>query len=117
MVKTHAQEFDYPSVAQDVYTTYKGAGGITVKNFCRRLLFALKFGEKNIVFSSDINSESQLMIYREILSRARRLPPFLQYDRDPYMVIAQDGSLYWMLDGYTTSDMYPYSEPYGEIGN
>jgi hypothetical protein len=57
------------------------------------------------------------MIYRRILDRAQRLTPFLSYDSDPYMVIANDGSLYWMLDGYTTSEMYPYSEPAEGVGN
>ncbi len=116
-VKTHAQEFDYPSGAQDVYTSYEGRGGIPVQSFMRRLLFSLKFGEKNIVFSSDITAGSRLMIYRQVLERARRLTPFLRYDHDPYVVIAGDGALYWMLDGYTTSEMYPYSEPSGDLGN
>jgi len=116
-VKTNAKEFDYPSGAQDVYSAYQGSGGIPVGNFWRRLLFALAFSEKNILFSSDINPESRLLIYRRVLERAGRLTPFLTYDHDPYLVIARDGSLYWMLDGYTTSDMYPYSQPFGETGN
>jgi hypothetical protein len=116
-VKTRAQEFDYPQGDQNVYTNYQGAGGIPVENFWRRLLFALAFGEKNILFSGDIQPESRLMIYRRILERAQRLTPFLSYDSDPYMVIANDGSLYWMLDGYTTSEMYPYSEPAEGVGN
>lgn len=116
-VKTHAKEFDYPSGAEDVYTTYQGSGGIPVEDFWRRLLFALEFGEKNILFSSDIDSGSRLMIYRRVLDRASRLTPFLTYDNDPYLVVAADGELYWMLDGYATSSMYPYSEPYGDMGN
>jgi len=116
-VKTGAKEFDYPSGAQDVYTNYEGSGGIPVRNIWRRLLFALEFGEKNILFSGDINAESHLMIYRRVLERAARLTPFLTYDSDPYLVITQDGALYWMLDAYTTSSMYPYSEPYDEIRN
>ena len=116
-VNTHAKEFDYPSGAEDVYTTYKGSGGIPVASFWRRLLFALKFGEKNILFSSDITDDSRLMVYRQILQRAGRLTPFLTYDPDPYVVIADDGSLYWMLDGYTTSGEYPYSEPTEDMGN
>jgi uncharacterized membrane protein (UPF0182 family) len=116
-VNTHLKEFDYPSGDQNVYTRYAGAGGIAVESFWRRLLFALKFGEKNILFSSDISPESRLMIYRRVLERAERLTPFLSYDHDPYMVVADDGTLYWMLDGYTTSERYPYSEPYGDLGN
>jgi uncharacterized membrane protein (UPF0182 family) len=116
-VNTHAKEFDYPSGAQDVYTTYQGSGGIPVASIWRRLLFALKFGEKNILFSSDISDDSRLMVYRQILQRAGRLTPFLTFDPDPYVVISDDGSLYWMLDGYTTSDQYPYSEPTEDMGN
>jgi uncharacterized protein len=116
-VNTHLKEFDYPAGDQNVYTSYAGTGGVPVEGFWRRLLFALKFGEKNILFSSDISPESRLMIYRRVLERAERLAPFLTYDHDPYMVVAEDGALYWVLDGYTTSDRYPYSEPYGELGN
>jgi len=116
-VKTRAQEFDYPQGDQNVYTNYQGEGGIPVENFWRRLLFTLAFGEKNILFSGDIQPESRLMIYRRVLDRAQRLTPFLSYDHDPYLVIASDGSLYWMLDGYTTSEMYPYSEPTEGLGN
>jgi uncharacterized membrane protein (UPF0182 family) len=116
-VKTKQAEFDYPSGQQDVYKSYDGTGGVRVKSFWRRLLFTLKFGQKNILFSTDIEPQSRLMIYRQILDRARRLTPFLRFDSDPYMVIADDGSLYWMLDGYTTSEMYPYSEPTQQMGN
>jgi uncharacterized protein len=116
-LKTNAKEFDYPSGAEDVYSSYEGSGGVPVKSFWRRLLFAAEFGEKNILFSRDINSQSRLLIYRRVLDRVNRLTPFLRYDQDPYLVIAKNGSLYWMLDGYTTSSMYPYSEPFGDMGN
>jgi uncharacterized protein len=116
-VDTHQQEFDYPAGDHDVYTTYSGAGGVPLGGPLRRLLFALKFGEKNIFFSTDLSPESRLMLYRQIRERARRLAPFLTFDHDPYMVVADDGSLVWMLDAYTTSEMYPYSEPFGDIGN
>ncbi len=116
-VKTRQQEFDYPSGNHDVYTTYAGTGGIPVENFWRRLLFALRFGQKNILFSTDIRNSSRLMIYRQILQRAQRLTPFLSFDSDPYMVISHAGKLYWILDGYTTSSRYPYSEPTAEVGN
>ena len=116
-VKTRAQEFDYPQGDHDVYSNYEGTGGLPVDGFWRRLLFALAFGEKNILFSGDIQPESRLMIYRRVLDRAQRLTPFISFDHDPYMVIANDGSLYWLLDGYTTSEMYPYSEPTEEVGN
>jgi uncharacterized protein len=116
-VDTGQQEFDYPAGDHDIYSTYSGTGGIPVSSIWRRLLFTLKFGQKNILFSSDIQDNSRVMIYRQILDRARRLTPFLQFDSDPYMVVADNGSLYWILDGYTTSDRYPYSDPTGQMGN
>ena len=103
-VKTHTPEFDYPRGDKDVYTSYQGTGGIPVESFWRRLLFALDFGEKNILFSTDIQPDSRLMIYRQVLERAQRLTPFIHYDHDPYMVIDDNGALFWMLDGYTQLD-------------
>jgi uncharacterized membrane protein (UPF0182 family) len=116
-VDTGQQEFDYPAGDHDIYSTYGGAGGIPVNNIWRRLLFMLKFGQKNILFSSDIKNNSRVMIYRQIIDRAHRLTPFINFDSDPYMVVADDGSLYWILDGYTTSDRYPYSDPTRQMGN
>ncbi|MGH2360419.1 MAG: UPF0182 family protein, partial [bacterium] len=108
-VHTGAQEFDYPAGDQNVYTSYQGAGGIPVESFWRRLLFALRFGEIKMLLSTDIRPGSRLMIYRRVLERVQRLTPFLRFDHDPYVVIADDGSLHWILDGYTTSDSYPYA--------
>lgn len=116
-VDTGQQEFDYPAGDHDVYSTYQGTGGIPINNIWRRLLFTLKFAQKNILFSSAIKNNSRVMIYRQILDRVRRLTPFLQFDSDPYMVVSDDGSLYWILDGYTTSDRYPYSDPTEQMGN
>jgi len=116
-VKTAQQEFDYPKGGQDVYSTYQADGGIPLVGFWRRLLFTLKFGEKNIFFSSDLRPETRLMIYRRVLDRANRLTPFLRYDSDPYLVITESGELVWILDGYTTSPRYPYSEPTPGVGN
>ncbi len=116
-VDTRNKEFDYPSGSQDVYATYQGTGGVTAGNVLRRLLFTVKFGELNILLSSDIRPESRLIIYRQIIDRASRLAPFLRFDTDAYLVITQDGAMVWMLDAYTTSEKYPYSEPTGDLGN
>ena len=117
LVKTKAQELDYAFGDKNVYTVYQGEGGIPVEGLLRRLLFAIRFGERNILFSTDITRESRLMIYRRVLERAARLTPFLQYDNDPYLVVRDDGALVWMLDGYTTSRWYPYSDPTPRMGN
>jgi uncharacterized membrane protein (UPF0182 family) len=116
-VRTAAQEFDYPAGDKNVYTSYQGEGGVPVSSLWRRLLFALRFGELKILLSTDIRPESRLLIYRRVLERAARLTPFLRYDEDPYLVITDDGSLVWMLDGYTTSEWYPYSDPSPGGGN
>jgi hypothetical protein len=117
LVRTNAKELDYAAGDENVYTVYAGEGGLPVGGFFRRLLFALRFGEWKILLSSDITPESRLMMYRRVLERARRLTPFLDYDNDPYLVITDDGALVWMLDGYTTSRWYPYSDPTPRVGN
>ena len=116
IVDTRLKEFDYPAGDQNVYSSYTGAGGMPVESVWRRLLFALEFGELKILLSTDIQDSRRVMIYRNILERASRLTPFLTYDHDPYLVVAADGSLVWMLDGYTTSGQYPYSESAGDMG-
>jgi uncharacterized membrane protein (UPF0182 family) len=86
-VKTKSKEFDYPSGDQNVYSEYGGTGGIPVKNFWRKLLFAFKFKEPKILLSSDITAESRLMFARSIPARIEKAVPFLKLDSDPYMVI------------------------------
>lgn len=117
IVKTNAKEFDYPSGEDNVYSVYHGSGGIRVSGLWRRLLFALHFGNINILLSGYITPQSRIMIYRRILDRAGRLLPFLSFDSHPYLVVTNDGHLVWILDGYTTSSQYPYSEPTEGVGN
>ena len=117
LVKTGAQEFDYPSGDDNVYTVYQGAGGLPIGSLWRRLLFALNFGNANIVLSGYIQPGSRIMIYRQISQRVAKLAPFLSFDSHPYLVIADDGSLQWIVDAYTISGQYPYSEPTDGMGN
>ena len=107
------QEFDYPAGEGDaaVYSRYDGRGGVPVASFARRLLFALRFGSFNILLSRDLTDRTRILYNRSIRDRAERALPFLMFDRDPYMVIASDGRLKWLADGYTTTDRYPYSQP------
>jgi len=100
-----------------VYSTYAGQGGVPIQSFLRKLLFALRFGDLKIVLSNDIIGESRVMYYRQIEERVKKVAPFIQFDRDPYLVIGQDGRLVWIIDGYTTSNRFPYSEPVGGLGN
>lgn len=117
LVRTKAKEFDYPSGEDNVYSVYKGSGGVPMGGLWKRLLFALRFGDTNILFSNYLESGSRIMMYRRVLQRVETLAPFLSYDSHPYLVIADDGSLEWMVDAYTTSRDYPYSEPTDGVGN
>ncbi len=110
IVKTKSKEFDYPKGEENVYTTYAGKGGVEINSPLRRLLFALRFGSLKLFLSNDVTSESRILYYRNIKERVSKVAPFLTYDRDPYMVIAE-GKLYWILDAYTSTDRYPYSQP------
>jgi uncharacterized membrane protein (UPF0182 family) len=111
LVRTRSQELDYPSGDQNVYATYVGRGGVSIGPWLRKLVFAVRFGEIKILLSNDLTADSRIMIYRTVAERVRRIAPFFRFDRDPYLVVANDGRLVWLLDGYTTSDRYPYSDP------
>jgi uncharacterized membrane protein (UPF0182 family) len=110
-VRTRSQELDYPSGDQNVYTRYEGRGGIPVNSLIRKAAFAARFGALNVLLSNDLTPESRVMIYRDVGARVQEAAPFLKFDRDPYLVIGADGRLVWMIDGYTTSDRYPYATP------
>jgi uncharacterized membrane protein (UPF0182 family) len=117
LVRTRSQELDYPAGDQNVYATYAGRGGIPLSTFLTKLAFAARFGELKILLSNDLTPESRLMMHRTIGDRVTRVAPFFRYDRDPYIVVTADGRLVWMVDGYTTTDRYPYSEPVAGTGN
>ena len=116
-VNTQAKEFDYPSGDENVYTTYNGSGGIPVYGFWRKLLLSFHFKEPKIFLSTDIHPESRLLYIRSVSERVEKALPFLKFDRDPYMVISDDGLLFWIIDGYTTGNAYPYARPTPGMGN
>lgn len=111
IVNSAQREFDYPSGEINVFTHYTGRGGVPVGSLLARLVMALKFGTLKILLSDDIRPQSRILYNRAVLSRVARALPFLRFDQDPYIVIDQGGALQWILDGYTTSDGYPYSMP------
>ncbi|MBS10655.1 MAG: hypothetical protein CME19_03505 [Gemmatimonadetes bacterium] len=111
-VKTGTKEFDYPSGNGNKQTTYAGDGGVEIGNLMNRLAFSIKFMDVNLLLSNYIRRETRLMYHRQVVDRARKIAPFLHFDGDPYMVISE-GRLFWILDAYTTTDMYPYSERTG----
>jgi uncharacterized protein len=116
IVKSGQKEFDYPSGDANVYSTYQGTGGVPVHSLFRKLLFALYFRDANIVLSPLVKSESRFLYHRDVKTRMSRLAPFLTLDQDPYMVVSE-GRLFWIQDGYTVSDRYPFSTTTRGIGN
>jgi len=112
IVNTDQEEFDYPKGDTNVYTHYKGKGGIQLDGLLKRLLFAFKFSDMKLLVSSLINGESRLLYDRDITQIVRKITPFIAIDNDPYMIVTDAGRLVWMLDGYTFSSHFPYSEPF-----
>ncbi|NOX85512.1 MAG: UPF0182 family protein [Chlorobi bacterium] len=111
LVNTKVKEFDYPKGEDNVYTNYAGKGGVQISSLFRRLVYAWKFSDINILFTGYLTNRSRIMFYRNIKNRVSTLAPFLSFDNQPYPVIGNDGNLYWIQDAYTTSNMFPYSEP------
>jgi uncharacterized protein len=109
-VKTKQKEFDFPQGESNTYTSYEGTGGIRIGGGPRRLLLSWALGDlSKLPFSDDVTSESRVMIHRNIREIVDGVAPFLIYDRDPYIVVGNDGGLYWMIDAFTESSNYPYS--------
>jgi len=112
VVNTDEQEFNYPKGDKNVYASYQGRGGVAIGPLLRRLAFTIKFSDLKILLTDYINADSRIMFDRNIHARVRKVAPFLRYDRDPYLVISS-GKLFWIQDAYTTSDLFPYSDPTG----
>ena len=115
IVGTKEQEFDYPNGDTNSYTMYEGNAGIKM-NLFNRLVFAIREGSVKLLVSSNITGNSKIIINRNVVDRVRTIMPYLSYENDPYMVTV-DGKLYWIIDAYTVSNLYPYSEPYSEETN
>ena len=116
IVRTRFPEFSYPKGDENVYTTYAGKTGVHIGSLSRRLLFAWRFRDLNILLTDAITSRSVILYHRNVRERVARLAPFLRLDSDPYIVVA-DGRLFWILDAYTQSNRYPYAQPHRERFN
>jgi len=110
LVNTSEEEFDYPDGNSNKYTKYTGEAGIKLSPV-NRFMFAVREKSLKMLVSGNINSDSRILINRNIAARVKQIMPYLEYDKDPYM-ITENGKLYWIIDAYTYSNMYPYSEPY-----
>jgi uncharacterized protein len=109
-VKTRQREFNYPQGDTNNLTTYEGSGGIRLGGFLRRTLIALDRGDiTKLPFSDDVTAESRLLMRRNLRERVAELAPFLTLDPDPYVVVGEDGKIYWFMDAFTTSNTYPYA--------
>ncbi|WP_231486837.1 UPF0182 family protein [Candidatus Blastococcus massiliensis] len=107
---TAPRESDLPgSDDRQLNNTYDGEGGVSAGSFFRQLTFAVYFRERNFLLSSAVNEESKVLYVRDPRQRVEKAAPFLEVDGDPYPAVI-DGRVTWILDGYTTSDSYPYSE-------
>ena len=116
-VKTGQQEFNYPEGQTNNLSSYQGSGGIVLGGFLRRIMIAFDRDDlTKLPFSDDITAQSRLLMRRNVRDRVSALAPFLTFDRDPYIVVGGDGRLSWILDGFTSSDTYPYSV-HASVGN
>lgn len=111
IVHTNTKEFDYPKGSDNVYASYEGKGGVRLSSPFRRLVYAFDLSDFNILLSGYITDQSRVMLHRVITERDSTIAPFLKYDSEPYLVVGEDGRLYWIHDAYTTTNMFPYSEP------
>ncbi|MDO4289047.1 MAG: UPF0182 family protein [Eubacterium sp.] len=107
-------EFDYPEGENNKEVYYKGTGGIALTPL-NRLAFALYYQSPEMLLTGEITSDSKILMRRNVMDRVKRIAPFLEYDEDAYMVLAE-GRQYWIIDGFTTSSRYPYAQPYNDAG-
>ncbi len=114
VTNTTTNEFDYPQGSNNVENTYHGSTGIKLTGF-NKLMLSLNHATMRFYLSSEITSNSKILLTRNIMDRVKKLAPFLYYDSDPYLVIS-GGKLYWIIDAYTTSSYMPYSSPSKDSG-
>jgi hypothetical protein len=110
IVNTKIPEFSYPTAEGNTYTSYKGSGGVSLDSIWKKAIFASHFRTAKIILSSEITGESKILYNRNVVERVHKIAPFLVLDSDPYVVVSDEGKLYWIIDAYTTSDRLPYSK-------
>jgi uncharacterized membrane protein (UPF0182 family) len=112
LTHTRLDEFDYPGDPDNFFNRYDGAGGMPVGGTARRLMLSWYTGNKDILFTTQFTDESRILLFRDVRARVARLAPFLFFDEDPYPVL-HDGHIVWIVDGYTITRRFPYSEAIG----
>jgi uncharacterized membrane protein (UPF0182 family) len=111
VVNSREPEFDHPSGDENATTFYTGTGGVRLENLWRKFVLGWRFDGTRFLFSTYMTPETRVLFHRRVQERVAALAPFLAQDQDPYIVLV-DGRLYWIVDAYTTSTYYPYSEPF-----
>jgi len=111
LVRTDEDElnFEDPETQEQVLTEYDGSAGVAINSIARRLAFALRFNDYNLVLTNLLRDDSLIIYNRQIIDRVREVAPFLELDSNPYPVV-ENGRVKWIIDAYTTSNRYPYSE-------
>lgn len=121
LVGTNTNEFDYPKGDKNQYSKFSADEGVSIGGFFDKLMFAARFGSLKLLLSSTLTKDSKVLFHRNIGERVNEIAPFLQYDRDPYIVAAKGkggkNRLFWIYDAYTMTKMYPYSKPYAADGS
>ena len=97
------------NAASSVESHYAGSGGVQITSLLKRAAFALRLGDFNLLISDQITNKSRIMFVRDPVQIAQKAAPFLTFNQDPYAVV-NDGQIYWIVDGYTTTNQYPYSQ-------
>ena len=110
IIGTDTEEFDYPTETAQ-FTKYQGDGGVHISSWLRKFAFAWRFADLNLLISGEVTPESRILMRRQIQDRVSSIAPFLELDRDPYLVVA-DGGLSWIQDAYTITNRFPYSQPF-----
>ncbi len=115
MTNTSVPEFDFPSGQDNTYTTYDGTGGVNIASFWDKLLFSVYLKDWRMLLTNNVTPETRILFRRDLTTRLSAIAPFLSYDRDPYLVVAKGEEdpldhLYWLIDSYTISNYYPYSD-------
>jgi len=109
IVNSKTKEFDYPLGNENKFTIYNGTDGIQLSNILTKGILSLRLGSLNMFISSAITKDSKVLFNRDIIERTTTLAPFIKYDSDPYIVI-DNGKLFWIIDAYTVTNKFPYSE-------
>ncbi len=119
IVNTKEDEFDYPQGDDNVYTRYAGPDGVALGSFLRRALLATRFGSTQLFLSPALTRDSRILFHRTIQDRVQTIAPMLWFDEDPYPAIVENADgvtgIVWLLDAYTWTDHFPYSEPVGGL--